>query len=82
VDVLLDQWGSNRLPNFQTIDFRVDKSFTLAKRVKIVPSLDIFNLMNGSTAQSIRGRQNASNANTISSILAPRILRFGFRATW
>jgi hypothetical protein len=31
---------------------------------------------------SIRGRQNAGNANQISSILAPRVIRFGFRATW
>jgi hypothetical protein len=80
--VYLDLLGDNRLPNFQTLDFRVDKSFTLYKRVKIVPAMDIFNLMNGSTSLSIRGTQNANNANTISSILAPRIVRFGFRATW
>jgi hypothetical protein len=81
-DILLDLWGDNRLPNFQTLDFRVDKSFTLYSRVKIVPAMDIFNLFNGSTSLSIRGRQNASNANTISSILAPRVIRFGARVTW
>ena len=36
-NVYLDVLGDNRLPNFQTVDFRIDKSFTLYKRVKIVP---------------------------------------------
>ena len=82
VDLLLDRWGDNRLPNFQTVDFRVDKTFTIAKRVKVTPAVDIFNMFNGNTTLSIRGRQNASNANTISSLMGPRIIRFGFRATW
>jgi hypothetical protein len=81
-DVYLDKLGANRLPNFQTVDFRLDKPFTLFERVKIMASMDVFNLFNGNTSLSIRGRQNASNANQISSILAPRVLRFGFRATW
>ncbi len=80
--VYLDVLGDNRLPTFQTLDFRVDKSFTLYNRVKIVPAMDIFNLFNGNTSLSIRGTQNASNANTISSILAPRVIRFGARVTW
>ena len=50
--------------------------------VKVVPAIDIFNLMNGNTTLSIRGTQNASNANTISSLLAPRVFRFGARVTW
>ena len=65
-DVYLDTLGDNRLPNFQTLDFSVDKTFTLYNRVRIVPAMDIFNLLNGNTTLSIRGTQNASNANTIS----------------
>ena len=81
-DVYLDVLGDNRLPNFQSLDFRVDTTVTLWNRVKVVPAMDIFNMFNGSTELSIRGRQNASNANTISSILAPRVIRFGARVTW
>jgi len=81
-DVYLDVLGDNRLPTFQTLDFRVDKSFTLWNRMKVVPAMDIFNLLNGNTELSVRGVQNASNANTISSILAPRVIRFGARVTW
>ena len=81
-NVFLDVQGDNRLPNFQSVDLRIDRSFTIYKRVKIVPAMDIFNLFNANTSLSIRGTQNASNANTISSILAPRVIRFGFRATF
>jgi hypothetical protein len=52
--------------------------------------MDIFNLFNGSTTLSMRGGQNTANlsagvqgnSNTISSLLAPRVLRFGVRATF
>jgi hypothetical protein len=81
-NVYLDKLGDNRLENFKSVDFRIDRSFTFFKRVKIVPAMDIFNLLNGSTTLSKRGTQNASNANTISSLLAPRVLRFGARVTW
>lgn len=79
--VYLDKLGDNRLPNFQTVDFRVDKTFTFGP-VRMVPAVDIFNLLNGNTSLSIRGTQNASNANRISSILAPRVIRFGARVLW
>jgi hypothetical protein len=80
--VYLDKRGDVRLPNFQTIDFRLDKPFTLFNRVKLSASMDIFNLLNGNTTLSMRSGQNASNANTISSLLAPRVFRFGVRATF
>jgi hypothetical protein len=50
--------------------------------MKVIASMDIFNLLNENTTLSMRGVQNASNANTISALLAPRVMRFGFRATW
>ena len=74
--------GDERLPTFQTIDFRVDKSFTLFNRMRITASADLFNLMNGNTTLSMRGTQNSSSANTISSLLAPFVARFGFRVTF
>ncbi len=80
--VYFEKRGDERLPNFQTVDFRVDRPITLFGRMRVLASLDVFNLMNENTALSIRGTQNSSNANTISSLLAPRVLRFGFRATW
>jgi len=80
--VYLDTVGSVRLPNFATLDFKVDKTFTLVRHFRLNASMDIFNLFNGNTILSERRQQNSSNANMISSILAPRVLRFGVRLTF
>ena len=42
----------------------------------------VFNLFNAGTILSELGNQNAANANLPSSILAPRVLRFGLRVTF
>ena len=79
--VFLDKRGDERLPTMQTVDFRVDRVFAL-KRFRFTAGIDIFNLMNSSTTLSMRGGQNATNANTISSLMGPRVMRFGVRGTW
>jgi hypothetical protein len=80
-NVYLDDLGDNRLDTFQTLDFRVDRQFTFG-RLKIIPAMDVFNLLNGNTPLSIQPVQNVGNANQISSILAARVIRFGIRAEW
>jgi hypothetical protein len=80
-NVLLDTVGDNRLPNYQQLDFRLAKTFDL-RHLKFTPALDMFNLLNVNTTLAQRATQNASNANTISAIVAPRILRFGVRVTF
>ena len=80
-NVYLDELGDNRLDTFQALDFRVDRRFTFG-RLKIIPAMDVFNLLNANTPLSIRPVQNAANANQVSSILAPRVVRFGLRAEW
>jgi hypothetical protein len=79
--VLLDPVGDNRLPNFQNVDFHVERPFKFMTS-HLVPSLDIFNLGNFNTIQAMQRQQNASNANQISSVVAPRVIRFGIRVNW
>jgi hypothetical protein len=79
--VLLDNVGESRLPNDQNLDFHVERPFRFGQS-RWIPALDVFNVMNSSTVQAIRGTQNASNANNIQEILAPRVARFGIRVTW
>ena len=74
--------GDERLPAFQSVDFRVDKVLNLFGRFRVTASADIFNLLNGSTTLSMRGVQNSPTANQVSSLLAPRVARFGFRMTF
>jgi hypothetical protein len=79
--IFLDPIGSVRLPNYQNLDFHVDRPIRIGM-ARFVPSLDIFNVMNTNTVQAVRGTQNASNANNIQAIVAPRVARFGVRVTW
>lgn len=92
VNVLVEGMGERRLENTFILDFRVDRAFNFG-RMRFVPSIDIFNATNANTEQSrrrIMGSYNhasgvltlPSNANNISSIIAPRVIRFGVRATW
>jgi hypothetical protein len=81
VDVLLDPLGEVRLDNFYMVDFRVDRAFTFGT-TKVVPSIDIFNLSNVNTVLARRRIQTASDANNISGIVAPRVIRFGVRVQW
>ena len=82
VDVRLDPLGSVRLPNLNVANLRVERPFTFRGSTRFIPSLDIFNLTNANTILSRRRIQNASNANNVSSIVSPRVVRFGVRIQW
>jgi hypothetical protein len=79
--VILDPIGNSRLPNFQNLDFHVERPVKLGT-LRFVPSADVFNVTNNNTIQALRGTQNATNANNIQAIVAPRVLRFGIRVNW
>jgi carboxypeptidase family protein/TonB-dependent receptor-like protein len=81
IAVLLDPVGEKRFQNFATMDFRVDRPFTVGK-LKMVPSFDMFNLFNAATVMGQRTNQNATNANQVFGILAPRIARIGMVVTF
>jgi hypothetical protein len=90
--ILLDPLGDTRLPNVAMFDFRVDKVFQF-RQIRLIPSVDIFNVTNANTVQSQRRSMysfnhsrgtgsSPSNANLISSIISPRIIRFGVKVSW
>jgi len=81
VNVLLDPVGSNRLPTFQNLDFKLERPIKVGT-VRFVPSMDIFNLVNTNTILALQRQQNATNANNISQVVAPRVVRFGLRVNW
>jgi hypothetical protein len=79
--VLIDPVGESRLPNYQNLDVHVDRPIRFGT-VRLIPSLDVFNVANANTLQAIRGTQTASNANTVQALLAPRVMRFGIKFDW
>ena len=81
IAVPLDPIGETRYLNFATMDFRVDKAFTMGG-VKLLPSFDLFNIFNAATVMGQRANQNAANANQVFGILAPRIGRVGLMVTF
>ncbi len=80
-DVLLEPVGEARLPNYQNLDFHLERPVKV-RTARFIPSLDVFNVANSNTIQAIRSRQNAANANQIQAVLAPRVVRFGVRVNW
>jgi len=46
------------------------------------PSFEVFNLTNSNTVLARRRLQASAVANDISGIIAPRVARFGIRASW
>jgi hypothetical protein len=81
IDVLLNSVGETRLPNYQNLDFHIERPVRIGG-TRFIPALDIFNVANSNTIQAIRSRQNAANANQVQAILAPRVLRMGVRVNW
>src|SRR5262245_36978940 len=79
--VLLDGVGENRLPNYQNLDFHVERPVFMGT-ARLVPALDVFNIMNGNTVQALQRTQNAATANQISAVVAPRVVRLGVKVTW
>ncbi|MBM3779706.1 MAG: TonB-dependent receptor [Acidimicrobiia bacterium] len=76
IQVQLDPVGEVRLPTFWIMDFRIDRPFRVGA-FTLKPTVDIFNLFNANTVLARRGVQNASNANQVTLILGPRVVRFG-----
>lgn len=71
-----------RTDNLQTLDVKIDRRFNLFGRLSLKPQMDIFNILNRDTVLAQRRLQGASNANQISGIVAPRVIRFGVRMQW
>jgi hypothetical protein len=79
--ILLDGVGTNRLPNYQNVDFHVERPVRVGT-VRFIPSLDVFNVSNANTIQALQRTQNGAIANNISAVLAPRVARVGVRVNW
>ena len=81
VTVLLDPLGDVRLDDLHTVDARIDKTVRIGS-FTLVPAIDLFNATNTNTVLAINRNQAATNANSVSGIIAPRVLRFGVSARW
>jgi predicted transcriptional regulator with HTH domain len=59
----------------------VDKIVQLG-HLRVVPMVEVFNLTNANTVLSRIARQNADNANNVSTVLSGRVIRFAGRVSF
>jgi len=71
--------NTQRLPSVQTLDLNFDKSIRFGGPRRATLNMSIFNVFNNNTVLGQTARQNTSTANYVTSIVGPRVIRFGIR---
>jgi hypothetical protein len=74
--------NTHRLPAARTLDLNFDKSIRLGGARRLTLNAAIFNISNSNTATGQTERQNTSTANYLTSIIGPRVVRFGVRVNF
>jgi hypothetical protein len=76
--VILSDRGDERLPSVTLVDLRLSRAFRLPGGRRISPQLDLYNLFNRYTPQSLTNTAQSATYLVPTSIVSPRILRIGF----
>jgi hypothetical protein len=66
-------------PAVKTLDLNFDKTIRLGGPRRVVLNAAIFNISNTNTTLAQTVRQNTSTANNLTTIVGPRVARFGVR---
>ena len=77
--VLVQEYGSNRLPNFYNVDFGLSKDFLLGRYGRLTVQVDAFNVFNFSHALGRMAALSRADHGEITNILNPRVIRLGVR---
>ncbi len=79
--VLVEPIGTRRQDTVNIVDIRTEKQLRLAQKVRLGLFLDVFNLFNSNTAVNIIWQSGASFEKA-STVLGPRIAKFGVKVDW
>jgi hypothetical protein len=79
--VLAEPLGTRRQDDVVLVDVRVEKRISFGGRGKVGLFVDMFNALNADTAVNISWRSGASFEKA-STVLGPRIIKFGVKADW
>ena len=82
VAVFLNPSNAVRYPALYQLDLHADKTLSLGQQRRISLNVDLFNIMNNNVVLSQTERQNTGTANNITSLLAPRVARFGLKVNF
>lgn len=81
-NVLLGPNNEQRLPTLYQLDVHVDKAFSFGGSRRFSLNFDLFNIRNSATVLGRVARQNQSTANNVTTVLAPRVARFGVKVNF
>lgn len=73
--------GTTHYPTFSQVDVHWDKFIRFGQR-RVQFNVDAFNLMNDATVLERQTRQNFAQANYVTRILAPRVVRLGVKVNF
>jgi hypothetical protein len=79
--ILTEPYGTRRQDNIILVDTRVEKVFKVAKSRTVSAFIDGYNLTNTNAAQNINW-SSGSTFTTPTTILPPRLFRFGAKFDW
>ena len=79
--VLAEPLGTQAQDTVSIVDARIERIFTLSGRSKISAQLDVYNLLNANPEDFITWGSGSSYLRP-SSVIPPRILRFGVKVDW
>ncbi len=79
--LLVEPIGTRRQDTVTTLDFRVEKQLRFAQKARVGLFLDVFNALNSNTAVNIIWASGASFEKA-STVLGPRIAKFGVKFDW
>jgi hypothetical protein len=81
VNVLIEPQGTTHYPTFSQLDLHWDKALRSGQR-RVQFNVDVFNVLNKSTVLARQTRQDQAQGNFVTSILAPRVARFGIKVNF
>ena len=79
--ILVEPIGTRRKDTVSLVDFRVEKQLRFATRARVGLFMDVFNAFNSNTAVNISWRSGAS-FDKATTVLGPRIAKFGVKFDW
>ena len=77
--ISIERLDATRLPSFYNVDLSLTKDFTLGQYGRLTLQVDAFNVFNFDHTLSRYNQVNSSRYDEITSILNPRVIRFGVR---
>ena len=81
INVQFEPNGTTHYPMFSQLDLHFDKGVRFGQR-RIQFNVDAFNVTNAATVLARQTRQNFAQANFVTRILAPRVVRFGVKVNF